>query len=464
MTPIIRPAIKGDIPLAGIDACKAGSGKGILANSTAMIATGRPASILAPPSTEEEWGKSLMAILMEGQTVICIDNVIGRLQSAKLDGVLTSQLSQGRVLGQSATVHVPNLATWIATGNNLQLGGDLARRSYWIRLDPKMSRPWMRQGFRHPNLIDWLQQMRMEFIGALLTLIRSWYASGQPLVSGLPAMATFSPWVNTIGSILAHVGVSGFLGNQIQHYEASDEVSTQWEIFLQAWYDKIGSNWVKTAEIVNLMNEQPRDQSIIQEQTKIDLAEVLPERLQMVFKEKPNSFVTRLGQELKKRVNECFGEKNLHVEQGKKCRAGATLWRVELGYAEVAEVAEVVLVNSHRENKNVYQKNNTYKEEWNRPLQSLQPLQSQEEKVSQTVLGSGSKPLEPGAGSTIETPATSASSQSTLSSSSSDDQSSQALASKRVVVLNNDRDVQIASSEKSGSEDEKWERFRICQR
>ncbi len=334
MTPIIRPAIKGDVPLAGIDACKAGSGKGILAHSVAMIATGRSASILTPPSTEEEWGKCLMAMLMEGQTVICIDNVIGRLQSAKLDGVLTSEISQGRVLGQSATAHVPNMATWIATGNNLQLGGDLARRSYWIRLDPKMSRPWMRKGFRYPNLVEAVRQRRMELVRALLILIRVWYVSGQPQASDLPAMGTFSPWVQTIGSILAHVGVPGFLGNQLRHYEATDEISQQWETFLQAWYDKLGSNWVKVADIIALMNEPVTGQSSMQEdQVSIDLAEALPERLQILFQERPNSFKNRLGQELKKRVGERFGENNLHLEHQKQLHTKVSFWRVIAGNA-----------------------------------------------------------------------------------------------------------------------------------
>ena len=74
-------------PLTGIDASKAGSGKGILAHSVAMIATGRSASIISPPSIEEEWGKVLTAMLMEGQTIICIDNVTGRLQEEKIGRV-----------------------------------------------------------------------------------------------------------------------------------------------------------------------------------------------------------------------------------------------------------------------------------------------------------------------------------------------------------------------------------------
>src|SRR5206468_4153611 len=147
--------------------------------------------------------------------------------------------------------------------------------------------PWMRTGFRHPNLVNWVRTMRMELIAALLTLIRAWYVGGQPQAAGLPAMGTFSPWVDIIGSIQAYIEVPGFLGNQLQHYEASDETSAQWETFLQTWHDRLGSTWIKTADIVKLINEQAAGEALTQDQTTVDLTEALPERLQMVRNEKP---------------------------------------------------------------------------------------------------------------------------------------------------------------------------------
>jgi len=315
MTPLIRPIILHSIPISLLDAPQRGVGKSMLVVLLCLIATGRLAPLMPVPSSEEEWEKRVTTVLMEGQTLVCLDNVRGVLQSATLDLLLTSEMYTGRVLGQSSMPQLPNRSIWTATGNNLKVGGDLARRAYWIRLDPKMSNPWMRTGFRHPDLVSWVTEQRMALIRAIFILVRAWYAAGKPQATGVPVMGTFSHWANTIGSILAHVGVEGFLGNLTQFYEEADETSTQWEAFLQAWYDTLGSNWVKVADIVNLVSEQPVRQSLSQDQTTIDLAEALPERLQMVLKERPNSFKNRLGQELKKRVGECFGENNLHLEQ-----------------------------------------------------------------------------------------------------------------------------------------------------
>ncbi len=143
LTPLVRPVLR-HVPLALIDAPKQGTGKGLLNDVVSTTATGSSAAILTLSNSDEELQKSITALLIEGLTIITIDNIAGKLQSKHLDGVLTADTWRGRILGQSKMVKAPQRATWIATGNNIRLGGDLARRCYRIRLDPHVSRPWMR--------------------------------------------------------------------------------------------------------------------------------------------------------------------------------------------------------------------------------------------------------------------------------------------------------------------------------
>jgi hypothetical protein len=148
LTPILRFAIRGHTPLGLFDAPQAGTGKGLLAEVIALITTGRPAAMMAAPHQEEEWRKHITALLSSGATVITIDNVENRLESASLAIALTAQEWTDRILGLSKIITVPVRVTWVATGNNIRLGGDLPRRCYWILLDSKMSRPW-KQPFRN---------------------------------------------------------------------------------------------------------------------------------------------------------------------------------------------------------------------------------------------------------------------------------------------------------------------------
>jgi hypothetical protein len=46
-------------------------------------------------------------------------------------------------------------------------------------------------------------------------------------------MGGFDRWERVVGGILAHAGVSGFLGNLDQLYEEADEEDSSWETFLE---------------------------------------------------------------------------------------------------------------------------------------------------------------------------------------------------------------------------------------
>ena len=73
--------------------------------------------------------------------MIIIDNVERELDSAALASVLTAREWTDRILGLSKMVTLPVRAIWIANGNNIKVGGDIARRCYSVRLDAKTARP-----------------------------------------------------------------------------------------------------------------------------------------------------------------------------------------------------------------------------------------------------------------------------------------------------------------------------------
>ena len=123
LTPVVRPAIKGPVPLALLDAPQQGTGKSLLASVIGLVATGRPAAMLAAPDTDEEWRKRITATLRSGSSVITIDNVGDQLKAPSLALALTADVWKDRILGRSESIELPQLATWLATGNNIRLGG-----------------------------------------------------------------------------------------------------------------------------------------------------------------------------------------------------------------------------------------------------------------------------------------------------------------------------------------------------
>jgi hypothetical protein len=205
--------------------------------------------MLGAPKDDEEWRKQITARLSAGAPMITIDNVEGSLFAPSLARALTSRQWTDRVLGRSETITVPQRATWIATGNNITLRGDLPRRCYWIRLDAKNSRPWERKGFKHPDLLGWIERNPAYLVGALLTLARAWFAAGKPKPENAPHLGGFESWVHTVGGMIAFAGFADFLGNLNDLYSKADEGTAEWEGFLAAWFERVEAESVTVAEL-----------------------------------------------------------------------------------------------------------------------------------------------------------------------------------------------------------------------
>jgi hypothetical protein len=260
LLPILRPLIKGSTPLALFDKPSAGTGASLLAKVISLIATGRSAAIMTAPKNDEEWNKSITSLLLKGQTVVVIDNIEFDLQSPSLAAVLTADIYQSRVLGRSESILLPNRSTWIGTGNNIRLRGDLPRRCVWCRMDAKMARPWTRTGtgvFDHPDLEGWVAKTRGDILGAILTIARAWVVAGMPEAPESPSLGGYEGYCEVISGVLAFIGIKGFLGNLTAMYDETDTETPQWEAFLDNLHDAIGNRPVAVAELVGYLVDKP---------------------------------------------------------------------------------------------------------------------------------------------------------------------------------------------------------------
>ena len=82
MTPEIRHAIVGNIPMGLVDAPQAGSGKSLLVSVVSEKTTGSAAAMKpAPIRDDEEWRKTLTATIQAGQCLTIFDNIDHQLSS-----------------------------------------------------------------------------------------------------------------------------------------------------------------------------------------------------------------------------------------------------------------------------------------------------------------------------------------------------------------------------------------------
>jgi hypothetical protein len=249
LLPFGRDFIDGPTPLHLFDKPIQGTGATLLAKVLLSPAVGHSVLIRTLPGNEEECRKALTAALMPMPQALIFDNLSGRIDSANLSSVLTTTTWSDRVLGSSNNISVPVKAAFAATANNVQLSGELARRTVPIRLDAKMDMPWQRKGdFKH-SLPLWAIEQRGPLVAALLTLWSAWLAEGRPV--GEATLGSYESWAAVMGGLLDVAGISGFLHGLDAMYESADTQGAAEREFVALWWDAHGDRVLPAADLVD---------------------------------------------------------------------------------------------------------------------------------------------------------------------------------------------------------------------
>jgi hypothetical protein len=189
-------------PLHGFTSPAAGTGKSLLVDLAAILATGRLTPVISQGRSEEELEKRLGAALLAGDVVVSIDNCEHELQSVFLCQALTQQKLNIRVLGMSKNVETPVTATVFATGNNLTIAGDLTRRALLGALDARCEHPERRSFEFDPIAVA--RAERGSLVVAALTVLRAWHVAGERIEP--PPLGSFEEWSHRIRAPLLWLG------------------------------------------------------------------------------------------------------------------------------------------------------------------------------------------------------------------------------------------------------------------
>jgi hypothetical protein len=323
---VLRPSISGVTPLTIITKPQAGVGASLLANCISNIISGRDADMKDAPERSEEWEKKMIAILRTGRTFFVFDNIEGKLYSSPFASILTSERYEGRILGKSETILLENNATWVANGNNIELGGDMPRRTVLVRLKSEDARPWQRSDFKHPKLIKWVLETRGNILAAVITIARAWLLSGKPLpASNVPHVGMYEDWRDRIGGILEFAGFTGFLDNLEKMYEEMDVDTGEWIGFTDVWYKIWNTRPTTTSELVSHIDRETNSgHHEFSEDEK--MYDTLPEQI-LNAKAKGKDFSRSIGNALAK-VNGRVFPNGLKIV---KCGVShqATQWRID---------------------------------------------------------------------------------------------------------------------------------------
>lgn len=266
LLPFVRDMIDGPTPMHVILAPEPGTGKTLLAQAALLPGCGM-VPVTPDADSDDQWRKGLTAALLSGARALLFDNLRRALDTGPLAAALTSGQWSDRILGVSKQVTLPIRNVWVATGNNLELSDEQARRAIPIFLDPGELRPSDRPktAFRHPDLLGWARENRAELASAALTLIRHWLegdfvvtrggtvharTGGDPWGSNR-SLGSFESWAHVIGGILRAADVPGFLDNRDRLMDEANAERQELAGFLAAWHG-LGLGPLKVRELAPL--------------------------------------------------------------------------------------------------------------------------------------------------------------------------------------------------------------------
>ncbi|MGE0481269.1 MAG: hypothetical protein AB7Q17_12430 [Phycisphaerae bacterium] len=238
LTPLARFVIAGPTPLTLIDANVRGAGKSLLAQTIGEIVLGHELPVSSYSHDPTELRKKLTAVALSGARLVLFDNVLGEFGNASLDRALTSTRWRDRVLGKSQEVDLPLTTVWLATGNNVQLAADTARRIIGIRLDVLDERPETRTGFRQPELIRWIRAHRGRLVSAGLTIVAAYCRAGRP-PQKVPAFGSFEAWSALVRGAVIWLGLPDPCETQALLDESADASKAALAQLLSAWEEAI---------------------------------------------------------------------------------------------------------------------------------------------------------------------------------------------------------------------------------
>lgn len=297
LSPFFRALLNGNCPLHMITAPTERSGKTKIVDEILGIILGLDIGMMTWTDDEEEIRKRILAMILSGKSVICIDNIPATFESHALASLLTARSISDRLLGQSTFVTAPNRLVIIATGNNTEASSEVAKRALVTRIDPGSESPESRTDFKYADLLAYVVANRAGLLKWLLDLCQN-----GPLGT-CPPMGGFERWIALPGRIVCGQGLQLSTGASLP-VKATDDLAP---LFAQ-WLVHFGEAEVGTSDLL------PVAAAIEWGGNALDPAK------------STRSQVTWLGSKLATHVGRVHNGVRLERSQGRK----TTLWRLRI--------------------------------------------------------------------------------------------------------------------------------------
>ena len=136
--------------------------------------------------------ESISSVMISGKTFICLDNIRGVINEAKLESLATEDTFLARKLHADAELD-PRDYYISMTSNSAAMTKDLANRSNILRIK-RQPNGYVYAKFEEGDLISHIEANHAKFLGAVYTLIRHWHNLDKPEIRSTHNTQTFAKW------------------------------------------------------------------------------------------------------------------------------------------------------------------------------------------------------------------------------------------------------------------------------
>lgn len=220
--------------------------------------------------------------------------------------------------GGNKEVTLSTAATWFATGNNLEIRGDLATRALICYLDSGSEKPEERE-FK-VDLYQWIPAHRPALVKAALTILRAYHVAGRPR-QAIKQFGRFETWSDLVRSALVWCGVDDPCKARVT-VAATDPERQQFGALLTAWHAVFKDARVTAAQVIRAAQGGVKAG---EETNDVPGGEALRDALMTVAGDHDRINARIFGRYLAKRRNRMMD--GFRLEQPASA-AGAAIWRV----------------------------------------------------------------------------------------------------------------------------------------
>ena len=292
-------------------ASEAGTGKTYLFNIASAIGLGTKCPIITLGTERDETEKRLGALMISGSQILCLDNVNGDLQDDMLGQIISEDEVSARVLGRSKMVKLTNRFVVYATGNNLQIVGDLNRRMLICEMDAVLEHPCERRFDHDP--VAMVFQNRGKYVAACLTIIRAHALEGYPGSADLAPLVTFEKWTQAVRGALVWLGLRDPV-ESMETLKKADPQRLEQSAFVLTMAELFEPDYSKPVTVAEIVEEAQK--------SVIDGNEDARKRMKEILKDHGDRFGNvsgrRVGKWLKRIIGRRFGNLRLRGTNEKR--------------------------------------------------------------------------------------------------------------------------------------------------